>query len=111
MTVPELVVKRLAVIAVSAIASGTLLTALALFQPGKIDAAIIGVIGADFAIGSAALGALGAILASTRSPSDPPAPVTVVNPPADPVQTADVEATPVTRKRSAKKTAARSRRR
>lgn len=90
--VAELVVKALGRISITGLLVGGSLVALALVQPGKVDAVIIGVIGTLLSISSAAAGALGAILAMTRSAADPPQPVTVVNPPADPVVTTDVEA-------------------
>lgn len=89
--VAELVVKALGRISITGLLVGGSLVALALVQPGKVDAVIIGVIGTLLSISSAAAGALGAILAMTRSAADPPQPVTVVNPPADPVVTTDVE--------------------
>lgn len=89
--IPELVVRGLTRIAIIGLIIGGSLVVLALTQPGKVDATVIGVIGAVLALPTAAVGALGAILASTRSPADPPQPVTVTNQPADPVLTADVD--------------------
>jgi hypothetical protein len=87
---PELVVRRLAVVAVTALLTGAALLALAVFQPGKVDATTVAVIGNFVTLAGTAVGGLGAILASTRTASDPPSPVTVMNPPATPVLTSDV---------------------
>lgn len=110
---PELVVRWLGRVAVVGGVEVTLLIILALTQPGKVDAAIIGVIAGCLQLPSMAIGALGAILASTRAPSptDPPTPVNVVNPPADPVPTSDVPRTSPRTKAPAKKAASARRRR
>lgn len=89
---PEIVVRRLAIVAALDIVCGAGLLAFAITQPGTVDAATIAVVGTFLTIGGTAVGGLSSILASTRSASDPPAPVTVVNAPADPVPTADVPA-------------------
>jgi hypothetical protein len=89
---PELVVKALGRIALLGLTIGGVLIYLALRQTGPTDPAVTGVIGTFLAITSAAVGGLGAILASTRAIGDPPTPVTVTNAPADPVPTADVPA-------------------
>lgn len=107
---PEIVVKRLALIAVVVIVLSAGLLALAIFQPGKIDAATIAAIGSFMLIGANAVGGIGAILSVSRSASDPPQPVNVVNAPADPVPTADVPTYDVLpRKTAARKTVARAR--
>lgn len=87
---PEIVVRRLAIVAALDIVCGAGLLAFAITQPGAVDAATIAVVGTFLTIGGTAVGGLSSILASTRSASDPPAPVTVVNAPADLVPTADV---------------------
>lgn len=105
---PELVVKALGRIALVGLLIGGGLIYLALRSPGPVDPAVTGVIGTFLAITSVAVGGLGAILSTTRSASDPPTPVTVTNPPADPVLTTDVEpseppATPARKKATARK--------
>jgi hypothetical protein len=92
---PELVVRNLTRIAVTALTIGGLLIGVAVMvadvNKGEL-VAILASVGVLLNIASAAQGGLGAILASTRTAGDPPAPVTVVNAPADPVPTSDVPA-------------------
>lgn len=87
---PELVVRNLGRIALAGLIIGGALLALIILQPGKIDPAAVAMVGTFLGVPTVCAGGLGAILASTRAPGDPPTPVTVTNPPADPVQTADV---------------------
>jgi hypothetical protein len=95
---PELVVRNLTRIAVTALTIGGLLIGVAVMVAvfGDVNkgelVAILASVGVLLNIASAAQGGLGAILASTRTAGDPPAPVTVVNAPADPVPTSDVPA-------------------
>lgn len=56
---------------------------------GSIDAAAAAVIGGVFTLAGTTVGALGALLVSTRSSGDPPQDVTVVNPPTSPVPTTE----------------------
>ena len=51
----------------------------------QIDPAVIGIFTSVTTLAGVAIGGLGAILVSTKSGAGPPAPVQVVNAPADPV--------------------------
>ena len=78
---PELVVRWLGRVAVAGIVVGGILVVLAIEAKAQVDAAVIGVISTFLAIVTGATGALGAILASTRSAD--PGTVTVTPPTAN----------------------------